>query len=110
MKSIRTYLVVIIVSVICLSNFVAALQGYRDSLESADKLVDEQILERFDSLSVLIAKNIEVPQTYAPNSINPGKYIGIELIYVLGNSVGRQRLADQMLYLRKTRVISIGRR
>jgi two-component system sensor histidine kinase QseC len=70
MKSIRTYLVVIIVSVICLSNFVAALQGYRDSLESADKLVDEQILERFDSLSVLIAKNIEVPQRlYNDNTV-----------------------------------------
>jgi two-component system sensor histidine kinase QseC len=62
MKSIRTYLVVIILSVICLSNFVAALQGYRDSLESADKLVDEQILEKFDSLAVLIAENIEAPQ------------------------------------------------
>ncbi len=62
MKSIRTYLVIVTLSVICLSNFIAALRGYRDSLEHADKLVDEQILERFNSLSTLIAENSEVPQ------------------------------------------------
>ncbi len=70
MKSIRTYLVVVTLSVICLSNFIAALQGYQDSLDSAGQLVDEQILEKFDLLSVLISENIEVPeQLYNDNTL-----------------------------------------
>ena len=62
MQSIRTYLVVVILSVICLSNFIAALQGYRDSLASADRFVDEQIIEKYNALSVLAAHEIDVPQ------------------------------------------------
>lgn len=62
MKSIRTYLVVVILSVICLSNFIAALQGYRDSLTAAGKLVDEQIIEKYDVLSVLLAHDLNAPR------------------------------------------------
>lgn len=61
MKSIRVYLIVVILSVICLSNFIAALHGYQNSMQAADKLVDQQILEKAHSVSTLVNKGLELP-------------------------------------------------
>ncbi len=44
MKSIGRYLLVITLSVICLTNFTAALHGYRDSLRAADWVRDLLVL------------------------------------------------------------------
>lgn len=62
MNSIRSYLVIVILSVICLSNFIAALQGYTDSLATADRLVDEQILEKYDAIVALIDNKNKLPE------------------------------------------------
>ncbi|MFX4228660.1 MAG: sensor histidine kinase [Porticoccaceae bacterium] len=62
MKSIRTYLVVVILSVICLANFTAAMQGYRGSLKAADHLVEQRLDEKIHTLSALIDKQIPVPE------------------------------------------------
>ncbi len=43
MRSIRTFLVVVILSTICLVNFLAALHGYRSSLQEADALLKRQL-------------------------------------------------------------------
>ncbi len=61
MTSIRTFLVVAILSVICLSNFIAALQGYRDSLNAADKIEEKQLLEKIHMLSALIENKSAIP-------------------------------------------------
>jgi len=45
MKSIRVFLVVVILAVITLFSFVAALKGYQSSMEQADHLFDEQLLD-----------------------------------------------------------------
>ena len=45
MKSIRIFLVVVILAVITLFNFVAALKGYQSSMDEADRLFDSQLLE-----------------------------------------------------------------
>ncbi len=44
MKSIRVFLVVVILAVITLFSFVAALKGYQSSMEEADSLFDRQLL------------------------------------------------------------------
>ena len=44
MNSIRVFLVVIILAVITLFSFVAALKGYQSSMEEADRLFDRQLL------------------------------------------------------------------
>lgn len=67
MRSIRAYLVVLILSVVCLSNFIAALRGYQNSLNSADTLVNRQFLERSHSLSTLIKDNRIIPQNLFDN-------------------------------------------
>ena len=45
MKSIRVFLVVVILAVITLFSFVAALKGYQSSMEEADRLFDKQLLD-----------------------------------------------------------------
>jgi two-component system sensor histidine kinase QseC len=44
-KSIRIFLVAVILAVIILFNFVAALKGYQSSMEEADRLFDRQLLD-----------------------------------------------------------------
>jgi two-component system sensor histidine kinase QseC len=69
-KSIRVYLIVVILSVICLSNFIAALHGYQNSMQAADKLVDQQILEKAHSVSILVDKGLELPDSlYDENTL-----------------------------------------
>jgi two-component system sensor histidine kinase QseC len=45
MKSIRVFLVVVILAVITLFNFVAALKGYQSSMDEADRLFDKQLMD-----------------------------------------------------------------
>ena len=60
-KSIRLYLVVILVSTICLVNFTAALNGYRNSVEASTKILDEQIASMSLMLVNLIDNEIKLP-------------------------------------------------
>jgi two-component system, OmpR family, sensor histidine kinase QseC len=60
-RSIRLFLCVVLVSVICLSNFIAALQGYRSSLAAAEELIELQIMEKGQFLSSLIQGSISLP-------------------------------------------------
>ncbi len=64
MKSIRTFLVIVILSVICLSNFIAALQGYRDSLNAVDQIEEQQLMDKANTLNALF-----VHQSAIPNSV-----------------------------------------
>lgn len=57
MKSIRIFLVAGIVATLTLFNFVAALRGYQTSMEEADTLFDNQLLD----LSQLVAK-LDIPR------------------------------------------------
>ncbi len=43
MKAIRTFLIVVLLSVVCLVNFVAALHGYQRSMQKADQLLAQQL-------------------------------------------------------------------
>ncbi|WP_295802196.1 ATP-binding protein [uncultured Microbulbifer sp.] len=58
MKSIRTFLLIALLSTITLVNFIAALHGYRASMEEAQKLFDRQIMATAGLLAAL-----PVPQT-----------------------------------------------
>lgn len=70
MKSIRRYLVVITLSVICLSNFSAALHGYRDSLAAADLLLDHHVTEKLNTLLELIQVHDVMPaQLFDENTL-----------------------------------------
>lgn len=55
MKSIRLYLVLALLSTICLANFIAAFQGYRDGMAAGDRLLDKQLIEMSQALEQLHA-------------------------------------------------------
>ena len=70
MKSIRVYLIVVILSVLCLTNFIAAWQGYRDSMRAANFLLDWEILGKVHSVSKLADKGLELPNSlYDENTL-----------------------------------------
>ncbi|WP_439134342.1 ATP-binding protein [Pseudomaricurvus sp.] len=51
MRSIRTFLVIVLLSTICLVTFVAVMHGYRSSLNGAEELIKRQLVD----LSKLVA-------------------------------------------------------
>lgn len=53
MTSIRTFLIVVIISVVCLTNFIAALQGYRDSLNAVDRIEEQLLREKAQVLKAI---------------------------------------------------------
>lgn len=53
MKSIRAYLATILVATICIVNFVAALNGYRNSTLFADEVLDQRLSRIATSISEL---------------------------------------------------------
>ncbi|MDF2177266.1 ATP-binding protein [Aliiglaciecola sp. CAU 1673] len=57
MSSIRRYLVLLLLSVITLVIFVAAIQGYRSSMDKATRLFDVQLSSLADSLNAMYANH-----------------------------------------------------
>ena len=57
MKSIRVFLVVVILAVITLFNFVAALKGYQSSMDEADRLFDRLLLDKARLIAYIYADN-----------------------------------------------------
>jgi two-component system sensor histidine kinase QseC len=72
MKSIRVFLVAVILAVITLFNFVAALKGYQSSMDEAERLFDKQLLDT----AKLVA------YSYDENTVNIGGYDGSFAIQV----------------------------
>jgi len=67
MTSIRNFLIIIILSVVCLTNFIAALQGYRDSLETVDRIEEQQLREKAYTLSTLASQQESIPKNLFGN-------------------------------------------
>lgn len=61
MKSIRLYLVLALLSTICLSNFIVAVHGYRKSMAAGDHLLDKQLIEMAQALEQLNAAKVAPP-------------------------------------------------
>jgi two-component system sensor histidine kinase QseC len=51
MKSIRGFLVIVLLAVITLANFTAALRGYLGSMNEAERLFDQRMLQQVDLLN-----------------------------------------------------------
>ena len=48
MKSIRVFLVVALVAIVTLANFVAAVRGYLSSMEEAERLFNQRLMQKVD--------------------------------------------------------------
>lgn len=63
MKSIRSFLIIAIVSTITLIIFLSALNGYRDSLAKAEQLFDSELLNKAHLLASAFAYTIDANNT-----------------------------------------------
>lgn len=61
MKSIRLYLILALLSSVCLANFIAAYHGYGESLRAGYRLLDQQLIEMAQSLEQLSAAGSPLP-------------------------------------------------
>jgi len=68
-KSIRLYLIIVLLSTICLVNFLAAVQGYRRSMVEASQLLDEQLAEDARLVSRLAAAGGNLPRDMYSDSM-----------------------------------------
>ena len=57
MKSIRFFLVIVILSTITLLAFLTALNGYRDSMAKAEELFDSELVDKAHLLSIAFSSN-----------------------------------------------------
>ncbi|WP_339616149.1 ATP-binding protein [uncultured Gilvimarinus sp.] len=69
MTSIRIFLVVLLMAVVTLGNFMAALRGYRQSLDEAQRVFDEQLEHHLSLLDYALTQNGSVKPL--PETINP---------------------------------------
>lgn len=80
MKSIRVFLVVLLVAIITLANFAAAVRGYLASMDEAERLFNQRLLQQVDLLNYLLpARYTEylqhtTPEIFsAPENTKPGQ-------------------------------------
>ncbi len=66
MRSIKVFLFAVLLALICLGNFVAALNGYRASLQRAELLLDQQLAEQASLLGRLLLKYSAVDDDMLP--------------------------------------------
>ncbi|NOQ80223.1 MAG: hypothetical protein GQ546_12580, partial [Gammaproteobacteria bacterium] len=57
MKSIRSFLVIVILSTITLMAFLTALNGYHDSMAKAEQLFDSGLIDKAHLLSIAFSSN-----------------------------------------------------
>ncbi len=77
MKSIRAYLAAILVSTICIVNFVAALNGYRNSTQLADQALDARLSDTanliarlsLDDASNIVLNNDAIVQLWVSGAL-----------------------------------------
>jgi two-component system sensor histidine kinase QseC len=59
MKSIRVFLVVLLVAIVTLANFAAAVRGYLGSMDEAERLFNQRLLQQVDLLNYLLPARYE---------------------------------------------------
>ena len=69
MRSMRLFLIASILATLVLFNFVAALQGYQSSMEEADTLFDNQMLDLTRLVADLDFSNLEVTDVRLSNDL-----------------------------------------
>lgn len=76
MKSIRTFLVIVLISTITLIMFLAALRGYQASVSQAERLFDAELMEELHLIGKLVDDQISRRQPHNGNyRIDPQPYL-----------------------------------
>ena len=67
--SIRLYLIVVLVSIVCLVNFIAAINGYKTSIARGEQLFDEQLVNMSESLGTMSGGQVRLPAETFGNDV-----------------------------------------
>ncbi len=59
MKSIRGFLVIILLAIVTLANFAAAVRGYLGSMDEAERLFNQRLLQQVDLLNYTLPQSLE---------------------------------------------------
>lgn len=86
MRSIKFFLVSGILATLILFNFIAALQGYQSSMEEADRLFDNQMLDLARLVSNLDFSNQDVDEVRLGNDLTFQVWAGDELVAASNNA------------------------
>lgn len=63
MKSIRRFLVIVLLAIVTLANFVAAVRGYFGSMDEAERLFNERLMQQVDLLNYTLPNLMSQIQT-----------------------------------------------
>jgi len=86
MRSIKFFLVSGILATLILFNFVAALQGYQSSMEEADRLFDNQMLDLARLVSSLDFSTQDIDEVRLGNDLTFQVWAGDELVAAANNA------------------------
>ncbi len=73
MKSIRVFLVVLLVAIVTLANFAAAVRGYLGSMKEAEQLFNQRLLQQVDLLDYLLPLHYQEYNHRSGRKIFPGR-------------------------------------
>jgi two-component system, OmpR family, sensor histidine kinase QseC len=71
MKSIRGFLIIILLAIVTLANFVAALRGYLGSMEEAERLFNQRMLQQVNLLHYTLPQIIPEPGSQIRSLVFP---------------------------------------
>lgn len=71
MKSIRGFLVIVLLAIVTLANFAAALRGYLGSMEEAERLFNQRMLQQIDLLNYTLPRLQEQTESRAETLVFP---------------------------------------
>jgi two-component system, OmpR family, sensor histidine kinase QseC len=78
MKSIRGFLVIVLLAIVTLANFAAALRGYLGSMDEAERLFNQRMLQQVDLLNYTLPQWREQTSTRMDVLLFPARTAGSE--------------------------------
>ncbi|WP_331344359.1 sensor histidine kinase [Cellvibrio sp. UBA7661] len=78
MKSIRGFLVIILLAIVTLANFAAALRGYLSSMDEAERLFNQRLLQQVDLLNYTLPQLLSHTQAQPAPTVFPARAIAAE--------------------------------
>ena len=78
MKSIRGFLVIILLAIVTLANFAAALRGYLSSMDEAERLFNQRLLQQVDLLNYTLPQLLSHTKTQPAPTVFPARTVAAE--------------------------------
>lgn len=78
MKSIRGFLVIILLAIVTLANFAAVLRGYLGSMDEAERLFNQRLLQQVDLLNYALPQSLATTKQASEPIVFPARTLATE--------------------------------